>query len=102
RDGVGVGDTLRDGFRPVEPTGGGHAHAALRRLQLHPAVDHAPLAGILAEAGLEDRLHAADVAVALRRPGIQPAQLGARPEALLEALRLALGAVQDLFLADRK
>src|SRR3546814_7116315 len=86
----------------VELARGGHAHRPLRTLELHAAVDAAALADAVevAEAAFEDCLEAARVAAAALRAGVELGQVRARPEALLEAVGLVLGAVEQAALAE--
>src|SRR3546814_8733245 len=54
----------------------------------------------VAEAAFEDCLEAARVAAAALRAGVELGQVRARPEALLEAVGLVLGAVEQAALAE--
>src|SRR5690606_33067860 len=101
RDRTDVGEEFQVALQAVEFARGRRAHRALRALELDPAVDAAALADAveLAEAALEYGLEPADLAVAFGGAGIELGQLGAGPETFLEAVGLAIGAVEHALLA---
>src|SRR5690606_15352085 len=101
-DRADVGEEFQVVLEPVEFARGGRAHRALRALQVDPAVDAATLADAieLAEAAFEDRLQAADLAIALGGAGVKLGQLGPGPEAFLETVGFAIGAIKDALLAE--
>ncbi|KAG1385232.1 hypothetical protein G6F59_017531 [Rhizopus arrhizus] len=78
------------------------AHGTLRAFQLRTAIQPARVAqaGVLAEAGFEDRLQAADVAAAISGRSVQLAQVGAGPEAVLELVGFAGGLLEHAGLAE--
>ncbi|KAG0939987.1 hypothetical protein G6F31_015223 [Rhizopus arrhizus] len=97
-----VGQQFQVALELVHFAGVGGAHGTLRAFQLRTAIQPALVAqaGVLAEAGFEDRLQAADVAAAISGRAVQLAQVGAGPEAVLELVGFAGGLLEHAGLAE--